>query len=84
MGFPGTSVGKESTYNGGHPGSIPGLRRSTGEGNSDPLQDSGLENSMDCIVHGVGKSWTQLSNSHFTSHAPFIVIIKFWQIPCVV
>ena len=43
MGFPGTSVGKESTYNGGHPGSIPGLRRSTGEGNSDPLQDSGLD-----------------------------------------
>ena len=29
------------------------------------LQDSGLENSMDCIVHGVTKSWTRLSNFHF-------------------
>ena len=29
-----------------------------------PLQDSGLENSMDCIVHGVTKSWTRLSNFH--------------------
>ena len=32
---------------------------------SHPLQYSGLENSMDCIVHGVAKSWTQLSNFHF-------------------
>ena len=39
---------------------------SSGEGNSYPLQYSGLENSMDCIVHGVAKSWTQLSNFHFT------------------
>ena len=37
-----------------------------------PLQYSGLENSMDCIVHGVAKSWTRLSNFHFTSlHSPF-------------
>ena len=34
-----------------------------------PLQYSGLENSMDCIVHGVTKSWTQLSDFHFTSTA---------------
>ena len=38
-----------------------------GEGNGYPLQYSGLENSMDCIVHGVSKSQTQLSNFHFTS-----------------
>ena len=46
-------------------GSIPGLKRSHGEGNGYPLQYSGLENSMDCLVHGVTKSWTQLSNFHF-------------------
>ena len=43
-------------------GSIPGLGRSPGEGNGDPLQYSGLENSLDCIVHGVAESQTQLSN----------------------
>ena len=37
-------------------GSIPGLGRPTGEGKSYPFQYSGLENSMDCIVHGVAKS----------------------------
>ena len=37
-------------------GSIPELGRDPGEGNSYPLQYSGLENSMDCIVHGVTKS----------------------------
>ena len=45
---------------------IPGLGRSPGEGKGYPLQYSGLENSMDCIVHGVTKSQTQLSNFHFT------------------
>ena len=39
---------------------IPGLGRSVGEGNGYPLQFSGLENSMDSIVHGVAKSWAQL------------------------
>ena len=39
--------------------------RSPGEENSYPLQHSGLENSMDCIVHGVAKSWTQLRDFHF-------------------
>ena len=52
------SAGKESAYNMGDLGLIPGLGRSPGEGNSYPLQYSGLENSMDCIVHGVAKSWT--------------------------
>ena len=42
-----------------------GLGRSPGEGQGYPLQYSGLENSMDCIVHGVAKSWTRLSNFHF-------------------
>ena len=48
-------------------GSIPGLGRSPGEGKGYPLQYSGLENSMDCIVHGVAKSWTRLSDFHFTA-----------------
>ena len=37
-------------------GSIPGVGRSPGEGNGYPLQYSGLENSRDCIVHGVAES----------------------------
>ena len=45
-------------------GLIPELGRSLGEGKGYPLQYSGLENSMDCIVHGVAKSWTRLSNFH--------------------
>ena len=55
--FPESSVGKESACNVGDLGSIPGLGRS-GEGKDCPLQYSGLENSMDCIVHGVTKSQT--------------------------
>ena len=51
--FPGSSAGKESTCNAGDLGSIPGLGRSPGEGKGYPLQYSGLENSMNCIVHGV-------------------------------
>ena len=50
------SAGKESACNMGDLGSIPGLGRSPGEGNGYPLQYSSLENSMDCIVHGVAKS----------------------------
>ena len=65
LGFPDSSVGKESTRNAGDPGSIPGLGRSPGEGLGYPLQYSDLENSMDCIVQGVTKSWTQLSYFHF-------------------
>ena len=48
LGFPGGSVGNESTCNVGDLGSIPGLGRSPGEGNGNPLQYSGLENSTDC------------------------------------
>ena len=105
LGFPGRSVGKESTCNAGDPGlipgsersagegigypfqyswaslvaqlvktcnagdlgSIPGLERCPGEGKCYPLQYSGLKNSMDCIVHGVAKSRTRLSDFHFIS-----------------
>ena len=49
----------------GDPGLIPGLGRSSGKGKGYPLQYSGLEHSLDCIVHGVTKSWTGLSNFHF-------------------
>ena len=65
MGFPCGSAGKESACNAGDLGLIPGLGRSPGEGKGYPLLYSGLENSMDHIVHGVAKSWTRLSNFHF-------------------
>ena len=63
------SDGKESACNAGDSGLIPGSGRSPGEGNSNPLQYSCLENSMDrgawgATVHGAAKSWTQLSNYH--------------------
>ena len=64
MGFPCGSVGKESACNVGDLGSIPRLGRSLEEGKGYPLQNFGLENSMDCIVHGDAKSQTQLSNFH--------------------
>ena len=54
-GFPCGSAGKESACNIGDLGSISGLRRFPGEGKGYPLQYSGLENSMDCIVHWVAK-----------------------------
>ena len=62
-GFPGGSNGKESAYNARDPGSIPGSRRSPGEGNGNPLQYSCLENSMDrgawqATVHGIAESDT--------------------------
>ena len=57
-GFPCGSAGKESICNVGDLGSIPGLGRSPGEGKAYLFQYSGLENSMDCIVHGVAESDT--------------------------
>ena len=66
LSFPGGSAGKESACNAGDLGSIPGLGRSPGEGIGYPLWYSGLENSMDCIVHGFTKTRTQLSDFHFT------------------
>ena len=67
LGFPCASAGKEYACNSGDLGLVPGLGRSPGEGKAYPLQYSGLENSMDCIVHGVAKSWTRLSNFCFIS-----------------
>ena len=67
LGFPCGSAGKEYACNAGDLGSIAGLGRYPGEGKGDPLQYSGLENSMDCIVHGVAKSWTRMSNFHLMS-----------------
>ena len=70
LGFPCGSAGDKSDCNAGDPDSIPGLGRSPGEEKGYPLYNSGLENSMDRIVHGVTKSWTQLSDFHF--------IFKIW------
>ena len=79
LGLPCGLAGKESTCNEGDLSSTlgwedllekgkathPRLGRSPGEGKGYPLQYPSLENSMDCIVHGVIKSWTQLSDFHF-------------------
>ena len=70
-GFPDSSIGKESTCNAGDPCSIPGLGRSPGKGKGYPFQYSGLENSMDCIIHGgqsmgsqrVGHDWSTFTLS---------------------
>ena len=61
---------KESAWNAENVGSIPGSGRSPGEGIGYPLQYSGLENSMDCTVHGVTKSQTRLRDFHFPSLHP--------------
>ena len=65
--FPGGSDGKEPACNAGDPGSIPGSGRALGEGDGNPLQDSGLENPMggvtwQAVVYGVAKSQTPLSD----------------------
>ena len=67
-GFSGSSAGKESACNVGDLGQIPGLGRSPGKGNGYLFQYSGLENSMDCIVCGVTKSWTRLNDFHIHSN----------------
>ena len=76
-GFPDSSVGKESACQAGDPSLIPGSGRSTREVIRYPLEyswaslvvqlvkESGLDNAMDCIVHGIAKSPTRLSNFHF-------------------
>ena len=73
MGFPCGSAGKESACNVGDLGLIPGLGRSLGEGKGYPVQYSGLENSMDCIVHGVAESDT-------TKHLSFHFVIKYRRV----
>ena len=74
--FSDSSDGKESACKVGDLGLIPGLGRSSGEGNSYPLQYSGLENSMDrgawqATVPRVAKSWTRLSDFHFLPKKKF-------------
>ena len=71
LGFPGGSDEKEFTCNAGDLGSIPRFRRSPGEGNSYPLQYSGLKNSMDRVA----KNRTRLSDFHFT-------YVKWYKTPC--
>ena len=68
-GFPGSSAGKESTCNSGDLGSIPGLGRSPGEGKGYTLQYSGLENSIDHMVHGIARSGTRPSDFHWAPRA---------------
>ena len=114
MGFPHSSVGKESPCGAGDPSSIPGSGRSAGErigysllcswtslvaqlvknppvmwetwvrplGWEGPLQKGKATHSsvlawriMDCIVHRVAKSWTQLSNSHFDFHERYLCVV---------
>ena len=88
-GFPRGSAGEEShcpsPRNAGDLGSIPGLGRSPGDGKGDPLdllQYCGLENSMDCVVHEVAKSRTQLSDFHFhiTYSAPSGLGYSIWNL----
>ena len=87
MGFPCGSAREESTCNAGDLGSVLGLGRSPEEGKGYPLQYSGLENSMDWIIHAVTKSWTQMSNFHsmnrlyFCSSIPdFLVTSITWKL----
>ena len=79
LGFPRGLAGKQSACNSGHLGLIPWLGRSPGEGKGYPLQDSGLENSMDGIVHGVS-SWDtteQLSQSYLKTEIFFKNTVTF-------
>ena len=64
QGFSCGSAGKEFACNVEDLGLISGLGRSPGEGKGYALQYSGIEKSIDCIVHGVAKSWIRLSNFH--------------------
>ena len=61
------SAGKDSACNAGDLGLIPDLGNSPGEGKRYPLQYSGIDSSMNCIVHGVTKSWKGLNDFYFTS-----------------
>ena len=80
IGFPGGSDSKASAHNAGDPGLIPGLGRSPGEGNGNPLQYSCLENSMDggawwATVHEVAESrttWENSLHSHFSITFDFL------------
>ena len=79
QGSPNSSVGKESACNAGDPALSPGSGRSPGEGEGIgyPLQYSGLENSMGCIVHGATKSQAR-TESLSPSHADITKKKKMW------
>ena len=79
MGFPGGSDSKEFACNVGDLGSIPGLGRSLGEGNGNPLQHSCLENSKDTTVHQVAKSQTGLSDTFSLSREGLLASAIFQQ-----
>ena len=81
-GFPCSSAGKESTCSVGDLVLIPGLGRSPGEGKGYPLQCSGLESSMDCVVHGVTKSQTRLSDFHFYTTETISAKVTMWLPYC--
>ena len=72
MGYVVAQLIKNPTCNAGDLGSISRLGRTPGGGKGYPLEYSGLEKSMDCIVHGVAKSWTWLSNCHSLTHSNVI------------
>ena len=77
MVFPCGSAGKEFACSVRDLGSIPGLGRSPEEGKGYPLQYSGLDNSMDFLVHGVAKSWTRLSSFHVHEDLGLFVFLSF-------
>ena len=79
-GFPDGSVGKEFTCNAGDTGSVPGLGRSLGGGNGNPLQYSCLENPMDrgawwATVHGVAKELDVTARMHYVLYSKALVFI---------
>ena len=76
-GLPCGSADKDPACNAGDLGSIPGLGRSPGKGKGYPLQYSGLENSMDCIVHGGRK---ELDMTERLSLAVFCLKIDCWPL----
>ena len=78
LGFPCGSAGKESVCNVGDLGLVPGLGRSPGKGKGYPLQYFGLENTTDCIVHGLAKSQTRLSDFPF-----LLILLSVLYIPWV-
>ena len=89
LGFPHSSVGKESACNAGDLGSIPGLGRSPGEGNGNPLQYSCLENPMDrgawwATVHRVARvwhDWATKPSDHVDTGDIYIYIYTHTYIP---
>ena len=84
LGFPDSSVGKESSCKAGDPDLIPGLGRFPGEGESYPLQYSGLENSMDCNNSWGRKEWdTTKQLSLFLSSTEVVHVYKHSQNICI-